>query len=270
MREITRECVAYAFYGIQPEAEMLKSFYGELIEWFSSVECPPEKLGVDAPGFSSKLIGFARGHSRLCKLDFAQVESIEMYSLLPDAEIPLSHWWATASISVDRTPTFVLAARCSVAMLEDCGLTRLIESCIRNLNPAYGIGYHRNHDEGPAFYAIGINYAQTPEQDASASDERESISRWGDVGLVDEVYRVGFLRDVYPLNYLTEPQLTTRVGDQTLQEWISSSDSRGSLYDIENQMTRWKVPTDRIESVRGVLSEAGVIIDWPSYIEQHP
>ena len=264
-RDITNDCVAIAFYGVTADPTSLASFYSHLIEWFDSVECPPDRIAVEGVGFSGNPVGFARTHSRLSKGDFSQVKAIETYSMLQNGRKPLVDWWATASISFDYKPAFVLEARSSVTTLEDDRLMRLIDNCVSILNPVYGIGYHRDHDKGPGFYAIGLNYVTMDNLTGDDPKEVEAVSKWGYVGMTNEVYREGLLRDVYPYNYLTKPHLEKSVGKQSLQQWIDADESRGSLSKIGEHMTLWRIASAQIEAVRGELSQYGVIFDWNTY-----
>src|SRR5438093_13355811 len=140
-RDITSDCVAIAFYGITSDTHSLTSLYNDLVEWFNSVECPPDKLSVHGPGFGGKPVGFARAHSRLCKQRFSEITSLSVFAMLPSGQLPTVDWWAIASLDLANNPWFVLAARSSVTTLEDDRLARLITSCVSRLNPVYGIGY---------------------------------------------------------------------------------------------------------------------------------
>ena len=43
-RQISRDCIAVAFYGISANSKLLAQFYRDLIDWFKSVACPPDKI----------------------------------------------------------------------------------------------------------------------------------------------------------------------------------------------------------------------------------
>ena len=264
-REITEDCVAIAFYGICDDPASVMQFYHDLICWYNSVGCTPDKMAVVGSGFSGKIIGFEKSHLHLRKKGFATIKSVEAFAMLPNGELPTVHWWATASLSLDYMPHFVLQARRSITTLEDDALGRLIESCVTNLNPNCGIGYPRDHNKGPGFYAIGLNYGNDATR-GHAYEEKLTISRWGNIGMKEEVYKLGFLRGVYPHNYLSEQQLSRRVGYKTLHEWISSDSSRGSLTKLNNRMILWKVAFSHIEPIRESLWSAGVIFDWKKHL----
>jgi hypothetical protein len=271
-RELTNDCVGLAFYGISYDSGCAKNVFQELIEWFGAVECPPDKIAVHGPGFGGKVVGFDRVNARLLNNGFAGVSSFTIISTTPHAEIPSLDFWATASVGVSAGTSavsyFALATRASVSGLDDEPLKILIERCLKQMKPGYGIGYHRNHDQGPWFYAAGVNYG-TPIQETPVSrEEALSISRWGDIGMVEEVYNKGFLRDVYPHNYLSRPLLDREIDGNSLKEWIESDHSHGTLRMLNEYLMLWKVSKQQIKSVRKELSAAGIIFDWKKYINR--
>jgi len=81
------------------------------------------------------------------------------------------------------------------------------------------------------------------------------------------VYLQGLLRDVYPQNYLTEPQLMRQVQGKSLEHWISSDSSRGTLTKLDQRMQLWRVPDAQVQSVRGELKLAGLIFDRDTWLQ---
>ncbi|MFT5525572.1 MAG: hypothetical protein ACI9HK_003542, partial [Pirellulaceae bacterium] len=233
--------------------------------------CLPDRLSVQGKGFGGKPVAFANGDSRLQKRGFSDVKSVSVFAIVPDGAIPTLDWWAIASLDlgVGLRPYFGLAARASVSKLDDEPLRQLTRSCISNICPKYGIGFRRKHDQGPLFYAAGVNYSSSPGQESpSAYEGALTVSRWGDLGMVEEVYKQGVLRDVYPQNYLTEPQLSRMMGRETLREWIDSESSRGMLTSLDDRMMLWTVTDSQINSIRDELWSAGAIFDWKSYLDE--
>ena len=266
--EINNDCVAFAFYGVVGTAESIGTFYNDLIVWFNSVGCPPDKLSVHGTGFGGKPAVFAKTHARLSKQGFSDIKGITVFSMLPDGTVPTLDWWAISSLDlgVALRPYFILTARASITSLEDVAVARLVSSCVSNLNPAYGIGFHRNHDQDPWFYAAGMNFSSGGQGTADKYEEALTVSRWGDLGMVEEVYKQGILRDVYLHNYLSEPQLARRIGKQTLKEWISQVPSRGTLTKLVDRMMLWKVDAEQIGFVREELWKANAILNWKDYL----
>jgi hypothetical protein len=266
-REITNDCVGLGFYSVSPDSDAVNSFYGDLLAWFQGVGCPPDKLAVLGKGFGRKPVSFAKAHARLSKQGFSAVKSFTVFAMLPDGIVPALDWWAIATLDLGLAlrPYFALAAGASITTLEDDSLTRLIFSCVSNLKPMYGIGFTRSHNRGPWFYAAGMHFGPPIPEDR---DEALTISRWGDFAVVKEVYKEGILRDVYPHNYLSEPQLTRRIGAQTIQEWILSNSSHGTLAKLDDRMMLWKVPPEHIIAIRNELWSFGIIFDWKKYLDE--
>lgn len=137
------------------------------------------------------------------------------------------------------------------------------------LKPDYGIGYRREYRFGPGFYAWGI--PQVPDSvplfDPEREKEDELISKWGQIGLDEKVYLRGLLRDVYPWNFVTQPQLTAKVGRLTLQQWIQKTPERGQLSPLTDEMMLWSVEAQHIPTLRQQLWEAGVIFDYTKFLD---
>jgi len=268
-QDITSDCIGIAFYGIDTSPEGARALYEEIIGWFDRVHCPPDKLAIQGKGFGSKPIAFSNANTRLMKRGFADIKAITVYSMLEDGQIPILDWWATAVLDVGLglRPYFALAARASVSTLDDAPICQLIRSCVSHICPQYGIGFRRRHDQGPLFYAAGVNYSPSSGQESPCSyDEALTISRWGDLGMVEEVYKQGVLRDVFPQNYLTDQQLSRTIGQVSLGEWIESESSRGTLTKLDDRMTLWRVADSQIKQLRDELWSAGAIFDWKSYV----
>ena len=123
-----------------------------------------------------------------------------------------------------------------------------------DLRPEYGIGYNRLRREGPEWFAVGICHSQGVDDAVSkvsgeAYEERLVISRWGDA-MDERLWRKGILRDVYPWNFLTRPQLSTRVGAEPLRRRVRQDARRGTLKEISGPIVLWEVRQTEIPQVR--------------------
>jgi hypothetical protein len=268
--DITNDCIGLGFYSVAAHPARIKSFYSDRIDWFAAVGCPPDKLAVVGKGFGGKQVGFARAHTRLLTSGFSDIKGISVTAMLPGGKIPAVDWWVAADLDVGigRAKYLAFAARATVTTLEDNSLAGLVLTCVKNLKPAYGIGFHRNHDLGPSFYIGGTVYGSGLQETPASYEEGLTIGRWGTIGMLEEVYKQGIIRDVYPQNYLSAPQLSKPVGKKTLQDWIVSDSSRGTLEKLDDRMMLWKVPDRRIKPIREELWSAGVIFDWKAYLDE--
>lgn len=263
-KTISEECSALAFYGIEPSPKAAESFYHTIVKWFNEQGCPPDKMGVTGPGHSDKVISFRRGNAKLLKAGFEGITDIELISTIPGARIPGHDYYLTATYDGrDKSLKADVVARSSIATLSPTSMLPMARTLAQHLNPAYGIGYRREHRLGPELYASGIcmGLGLTGADD----EEAMNISRWGYVGIVKQVYREGLLRDVYPWNFLTQPQLNRQVGQVPLQEWIGEDPRRGNLAPLCDGITLWEVARGNLLDVRLALREAGVIFNWQTY-----
>lgn len=262
---ISEECASIALYGIDPASESLAGFYHRVLQWFQELSCSTDKMSVHGPGHSGNTVSFASANAKLKKTGFDGITDVSIFSLAPDARIPMNDYLLTASWSAKYYYACVVS-RTSIAPFSRSAMLPFAQKIIQDVKPAYGIGYKRDHRLGPAMYAIGICQGLGPGGygvglTEAEQAEADSISRWGD-GMTARVWQDGILRDVYPWNFLTRPQLVRPVGGKSLEQWIGQDGSRGTLSPVAENVLLWEVEEARIPDLRLTLHEAGVIFDW--------
>lgn len=262
-RVISEECSAVALYGIDPGKKSVIGFYQTVLRCFDELGYPVDKVGVVGPGHSGELVLLQRGNAELFETNFDGVTALDIYSLLPDARIPPREYILSASYSTTYSYA-VVASRSSVMPLHSSGILKLTHDLVRQVNPVYGIGFIRAHRLGPTPYAIGL--AQGLALVGPEDDEALLISKWSYIGLKQQVYRDGLLRDVYPWNFLTRPQLDRPVGRTTLEQWIGQGPCRGTLTRFTSDVWFWEVQDAEIPELRRELHDAGAIFDWRKFL----
>jgi hypothetical protein len=252
------ECAVVAVYGLAPERRSLQSFYREITAWMAEVGHPPGKVSVHGTGHSGKPIAARTAEGKLQKSGFKGVTDLTLFALGEGARIPLRDYLIMASCSTEGSYAFV-AGRTSVVSLSSTSLLPVLHSLSDLLRPSYGIGFTRESRLGPAMYAIGMSEGLGP----SGREYAESleISRWGDLGMVREVFREGFLRDVYPWNLLNQAQLDRQVDGLSLREWIAHDPERGALTPASIDRWLWEVSSRRVSAVGESLRRAGVLFE---------
>jgi hypothetical protein len=196
-------------------------------------------------------------HAKLKKTHFADVECLEIHSRPPKQTPRVVDGGMSVDFSL-RDSYWVFSAGSS--MLATDQLLDIAHTSIRYLKPPYGIGYQRDQKHGPVFYALGINFSYGPTDEFSGPeyDAAVRVSHWTDA-MDERVYMQGILRDIYPYNFLTEPQLTRNVGVKPLNDWISTDSSRGELSHFEGDVWLWSVPDEQIPTLRDELRQHGMI-----------
>jgi hypothetical protein len=252
------ECSVVALYGITTSPIVIKRVYEALLEWFDSLASHPSRLSVHGDDFNGKANSFKEGTSKLEKAGFARVDGFGLYSLVPAGEIPLWDWSVMAELSSELS-CCVVGARSERATLSSESLASLIRQVTDAIKPEYGIGYRRAAHLGPALYAIGIPQGIQPW--GADAEECSRIGLWGTIGMSNKVFRSGLLRDLYPWNFLTHPQLSQRIGRLSLEQWIRNDGRRGMVSCLGHKALCWTLDEMQIRHVRPYLQEAGVLFD---------
>ncbi len=256
--EFSSEASVVALYGIQFSASCAKVSYNALVDWFGSLGFYPDRSGVTGRGFSLEVGTFDRFDRQLKRSGFDEVGGFNLYRLVPGGDIPGYHWYVNAT--VDEEDSYcIMGARSSIAPLPGDSFLTIARSMIRILRPVYGIGYRRKMDLGPVFYGIGGCVGLNPWGAEKPLGER--IDKWRELGIEQRLYEKGFLRDVYPWNFLTSIQLSRPVEGVALLEWIQQGTKRGLLSLLEGDMWLWEVGETQLPHVRTVMENAGMIFD---------
>jgi hypothetical protein len=266
--ESAPDSAALALYGVDPGAEAAERFYHCVVSWFRACGHPPSLLALDAPGLSGDWAAFARADKRLRRRGFGGVTDISLVTMQPGGEIPVLDWLLTADWSAER-PYAIVAAQGHIVPFESEGFRRLAEELVRLLRPGYGAGYHMPHRLAPDLYALGVRKKEPGEVlRGEAYEESRNIARWLNIGMKQTVWQSGILRDVYPWNFLTAPQLEAKVGRRSLRSWIRQEAQRGSLTDVTDAVVLWEVPEESIPQVRSQLKAAHLLFDWRRFVKK--
>jgi hypothetical protein len=246
--ETSREHSVLAFYGFDQSAVTLEAFFHQAIRWFEEFELKPSLLGIDSKGLSN----FAPKAKRLKARGFAHAEYIEIHGFSQDhrSDYPFvalcdpAHFSAHVDFSA------------SVLSFGSESLRRIAETCIQLFKPQYGMGYRRLVNLGPGYYAMGISHGDT------SFEEKLRISQ-SMTAVEGKLYLKGWLRDMYPWNFLTAPQLGVSVNNATtLMAWIQQDGHRGKLRPLSDEVQLWEIPEQDIPGVHCILFDAGVVFDY--------
>jgi hypothetical protein len=262
---ISDERLVLAFYGVDPSPKVSEDFFLTVGEWFAELGYSPDALGVVGAGHSGKVGDYRRTKAKLEKVGFSNVESLSVRVSDPSKTIPWMEYLASACFSHagDDGGYAIVAAPSSLAT-KDLWLP-VAHKLIRGVRPAYGIGFKRELHLGPVMYAMGVCQGLGVGLTGDAYEQARNISRWSDLGMVEEVYREGLLRDVYPWNFLTQPQLTKPVGGVPLEHWIRRDTTWGILSPLRGGVFLWEVDEAHVPAVQLALHQAGAIFDWRKY-----
>ena len=257
----SREAVcACAFYGNHARGGWLREAHNLLLGWFEAIGHRPDRGGLSGPGYTARMTNFDAMERKLRRTSFGGLESFELEAMEPGWS-DRTRYVASASASArDGCLHFAVDER--VQTRDVLAQSRLVDDLLRSCSPAYAICYSRPRSLGPDWYAVGVLLGDRSGRTPIPDEEARRICRWGDMAMPAQVYQCGLLRDVYPVSFLNQAQLSSRVGSVSLEQWIRQDPARGSLAPAAAQLTRWDVPPENIARIFGPLWDAGVIFDW--------
>ena len=267
-KDVSDDCSALAFYGFRPGARAVEGFYRTMVGWFGQLGHPPDKAGVTAPGFGSKLGSFERFNTKLEKTGFGKVGGVNLIATTPGAKDWGSDYYLTASYD-DELLVATIVARSSLATLSAASLLPVAREVAEFLKPVYGIGFTRACELDPEGYSIGMVVDRDEPTDEEL-DEEARIAAWSETLFEDKVYRKGILRDLYPWNFLTKPHLAKMVNGVPLDEWIRQGTRRGTVGEFTAGMSFWEVARKDIPEIRQTLRAAGLILEPEEDEDEEP
>ncbi|MEI9983508.1 MAG: hypothetical protein WDN69_10050 [Aliidongia sp.] len=154
-KRVSDEYSTIAFYGIEPKQDTLAAIYQHVLGWFEACGRSADVASLDGPGQSKKMGSFRRTESKLRKAGFAGVTGFSLISLLPNATIPSDDYALKVIVSL-YGKFFIISVRRSIDNLSKSVLPFAI-SVLEDVGPKYGIGYFRESELGPTFYALGLS-----------------------------------------------------------------------------------------------------------------
>jgi hypothetical protein len=259
-KEISEDCTAIVFYGVNHTTKAVAFFYDVVIEWYNKLGHPPNKAAIRGPGHSGKFVSFQRADNKLRTTGLDGVTDVELYSLMENAKILGNDYLLKAMYSESHSLMYFISRSSILPLSRSVALpiARRVAECG---SAAYGIGYTRQHRLGPSSYAVGIAEGLGEGVYREGRPEREEalrISSWID-GMANFVWRRGFLRDIYPWNFVNRLQLGRLIGDISLERWIQQDARRGRLEPLNEGLFLWEIAGTDIPSVRDLLQKADII-----------
>ena len=257
MNDIRRGPLANVLVFHDPQSPLidLKGFLYYLEDWFEKIGLMPNRIS----GRGKKNIGFIPERKRLENENFSGLKNGFWLAAIPsNAGTEMFDFTAAVHLyyHVNNRRTFLLCWDNQLCDFTRPYLNSLSIELYSYLKADYGYAYQSKFDYGPSFYPLGVVGSEL-----LSLEEELSIAKWAAFyGRNDGNYRSGLLRDIYPMNLLSEPHLSQQVFDTHLQSWIESSPDHGELKKLTDTLWEWWVPEDKIEFVRESLKPTGVLL----------
>lgn len=252
--------VLTVLYGIDCAGDAVKAACADTFESLKAAGHTPSFLAAHGPGFTRKYVTYRRRGARLFQSDFAAIQNFELCFGPPDL----------SSIPVKLSADFMIhrewARYCLVEKLPANGLIAdaitpaVVDRAIKILKPGYGFSLTMPSSCGPMFWALGMIFSYAGERSSWSQEEGDNVCRWAGQAHVEQTS--GVLRDVYPVNYLTEVHLNRQIGGIPLRRSIEADVSRGTM-DTKGSISVWRVNERSINGIRAELDDVGLLFRLP-------
>jgi hypothetical protein len=158
---------------------------------------------------------------------------------------------------------FVVTARADLLIPTSAALIPIAKEVAEACLIRYGYSYVIDKYYGPFFHAVGMFFRHAFRKDLPPLEgtERKRTGDWSRAS--DEVKISGVLRDVFPLNFLSEVHRRVIIEGVPLFDWISQDESRGRLEQIIPTLWAWQVPEDKCIEFGDLFESAGLLVPPP-------
>jgi len=255
----SNECIGFALYDWDGEIGYAQ-FHELALDFFAANGAAPDVGGISTESGKSREIGRRRIAKQLSNREYEHAISLDLYHTLPDYAQLVFGWDVNATLMTDKDRTLSLCCDRTLAGLDLDYFEPLLDHLAKNVQLKYGIGFFRAFNFGPALYVDGMvaGYGYTKEDHVHT----DRIGAWFRERINQRRHLSGYLRDVYPLNVLSEKHLSALVGGIQLADWIRGADGRGTLRELADGAWLWRLPMTQVDAVRQNLERAGLLIAY--------
>lgn len=254
-------CTTIAFYDLDKQSIDYRELFYFFEQWFLMHGYTPMRGSADGEGIkATQTWTFKYTKKLLEKRNFEKISGFWFGAYPPEWSFDATDAVFSVELDAQDHSLFYFYFHNSILSYNKSTVETLIKEISQYLKTYYGIVYLRDFDKGPGLYASGIitglNSYKFPEQ----AEEEERIAEWHRSYFRPERYHLGKLRDIYPMNLLSEAHLNQIVFGKTLKDWIESSPEHGELNPLTDILWEWWVPGEKISSVREALRSTGLLI----------
>jgi hypothetical protein len=141
----------------------------------------------------------------------------------------------------------------------DSLIKRVGEKLFRTTGTVYANSFDFPTLFGPASYQASIGAIPSGMSTRINEKYTERITRWRDNRWGGLLPSQGYLREVYPINFVLDSHLNMPFQNRPLSEYMKRV---GSLIvsEYNNKMYLWTVPPERIDRVRQDLESSGIVL----------
>ncbi len=253
------DCVTLHDFNV-PTPEAIKGSFYYLVNFFEDYGIVPTRMGLTGPHIKlKKTTSFSNGSKILENSSFQDIASFSLYATPQNHSSDMFDSIFVSTLSASKkNKTFVLTFDDQIVSFDKITINRLASDLSGFFKPKYGYAYQRPFKKGPIWYPFGTIVDLDWDKDRQ---EREDITKWNHkYNLSDGSYKTGDLRDIYPMNLLSQAHQEHVVDGKPFFEWIKADPKRGTLEQLTDSLWAWWVEPEHIPEVREALRPLGWVI----------
>lgn len=154
----------------------------------------------------------------------------------------------------------VIGVRVDAAKSLDDMVERITERLFEKLGAAYAHAFEFPAAFGPDYYLSSVGSVPSGYSTTENAVYHERLTRWRDNTWHGKKRpRQGYLREVFPVNFVTEEQSRAAAGRSTLKDYMARTGALDQC-SFNGAMYRWDVPKDVLDRVRADLEDSGIVL----------
>ncbi len=240
--------------------KFIELWYEEAIKWIKSFGASPQSFSAfGISGFQeAKGYSFTCADKKLRKRGFRDIEAIYIYSSPPVKEIfQFDHhiecsiinssinYGFSSMVWVWEEPYDSLDPFISPVYLDFLKKSKFID---------YAFFTQSNSKVDPITWA-SLSAVDIIEKAGSIQVNGKLTKQIKEEGR----HVIDFLKEIYPYQILSPIHLSYCIGDLTLEDWIKSSDSHGTLSKFSQDRWLWEISEEQLPAVRQALIENNLL-----------
>jgi len=255
-------CTTVALYHLDNEVIDIRGLFNFCEKWMLNLGYMPKRGSADGEKINAtKTWTFKYAKQFLEKREFKKITGFWFSAYSTDEwDSDMLDPILSVELDTDNSGLFVLYFHNQIIPFKKEYVERLICELMKDSKANYGIVFQRDFSKGPGLYAAGIATGLDDRIKEQREEEEKTAKWWREYTFSDSKYKLGQLRDIYPMNLLSEAHLKESVFGKTLQEWIESSPKHGELKPLTDILWEWWIPEEKIASVREALLPTGLVI----------
>ena len=253
-----------AVHSHQPNLppELIEQLYGQAIQWMNTLGAHPKSFAsYRISGFQeAKKYSFSGADKKLKKRGFQNIGGISLSAAPPVkaiCEVDPHVDFSLTNSGVDWSIiSIVWSWNAKYCPLDKKIIDELVKTLVEVGIVDYAFAAFTNSKQYPgmssslsAFYTLKIKSGLLLTEPIFS--EKKSFEEGRHV--------IDFLKEIYPFQIISTKHLGYKINNQSLAEWINSTDKYGVLTEFCEDRWLWEIPEEQLPAVRQALIENNLL-----------